>query len=317
MRIVLWPTVGGAEIAARLRAIEGVELVLVSSRGELMEELEGLEVLMLASPLYDAGIAAALRTHAGRLRWIQLLSAGYEEVLVCGVPTGVVVSNAGDAWSPAVAEHAMTLLLALVRRLPELLVNQARHGWERGIAARMGTVAGRTLVVVGFGSIGREVAVRARAFGMHVVGISRSGRADALADESYPEGQLDAVLPRADALVLALPLSAHTRGLIGAARLAAMKRSALLINVARGGVVDTQALAQALERGTIAGAGIDVSEPEPLPPEHALWNCPNLVVSPHVAGAGGKTGRERLAAMAARNTERYLAGQAPAHVLSL
>ncbi|HYW76486.1 MAG TPA: D-2-hydroxyacid dehydrogenase [Gammaproteobacteria bacterium] len=317
MRIVLWPTVGGAEIGARVRAIEGVDLIEVSSREELLEQLDAAEVLMLPSPLYDADMAAAVRTRARQLRWIQLLSAGYEEVLAHGVPPRVVVSNAGDAWSPAVAEHAMTLLLALVRHLPEIFANQAHHSWDGSVVTRMGTLEGCTLLVAGFGSIGREVAVRARAFGMRVVGVSRSGRADALADECYPEGELDTLLPQADVLVLALPFSERTRGLIAAARLAAMKPSALLINVARGGVVDTHALAQALKQGTIAGAGIDVTDPEPLPPEHPLWNCPNLLISPHVAGASGKTGKERLASMAARNTQRYLAGETPAHVLKL
>jgi phosphoglycerate dehydrogenase-like enzyme len=128
-------------------------------------------------------------------------------------------------------------------------------------------------------------------------------------------GRLHEVLPRADAIVLALPLDGTTRHLIGAPEFALCRRTAVLVNISRGGIVDTPALVEALQGGVIAGAGLDVTDPEPLPAGHALWAAPNLLISPHLAGAAGKAGFDRLAQVAATNVERFLAGEPLAHVV--
>src|SRR5262249_23462674 len=146
---------------------------------------------------------------------------------------------------------------------------------------------------------------------------TRSARPHALADESLPIGELQAVLPRVDAVVLALPLDASTRHLIGPREFALMRKNAALVNISRGGIVDTAALIEALQEGRTAGAGLDVTAPEPLPAGHPLWAAPNLILSPHVAGSAGKVTFERLADVAARNVERFLAGQPLAHVVTL
>ena len=125
------------------------------------------------------------------------------------------------------------------------------------------------------------------------------------------------MLPRADAVVLALPLDASTRHLIGAREFALCRKTAVLVNISRGGIVDTAALVEALQSGTIGGAGVDVTDPEPLPAGHPLWAAPNLLISPHVAGAAGKAGFDRLADVAAGNVQRFLAGEPPAHVVTL
>jgi phosphoglycerate dehydrogenase-like enzyme len=233
------------------------------------------------------------------------------------VPPGVVVANAGDSWSPGVAEHAMALLLALVKCLPQAILNQPRHAWERSQTARMGSLEGQTLAIVGCGSIGREFARRARPFGMRIVGLSRTAKPDPLADEVQPMSALDAVLARADAVLVAVPYSQATHHLIGAAQLAACKRGAMLINIARGGLVDPLALAAALKSGQLGAAATDVTDPEPLPPGDPLWDAPNLIITPHVAGAAGPVGRDRLARFVAANVGRFVAGEPVSHVVEL
>jgi phosphoglycerate dehydrogenase-like enzyme len=316
-RIILWSPVARAEIVARLAALPEVELIVVEDLAGLAAALPAAEALVTMGQLYGAETAELLRRDGKRLRWIQLLTAGYDGLIFHGVPQGVTISNAGDCYSPMVAEHAMALLLALVRRLPEMLANQARHAFDRSFVPRLGSLDGATLAIVGFGSIGREVALRARPFGMRVIGLTRSARPDPLADEIHPMTALHAVLGRADAVVLAVPLSAQTRHLIGAAELAACQKRAILINVARGGIVDPVALAAALRSGQIAGAGLDVTEPEPLPPEDPLWTCPHLIISPHVAALGSAAVLQCLAELTAGNLRRFLAGGTLTHRITI
>ena len=315
MRVVLWSKLAGAEIAARLRENPGVDLVVTDTMQELVAALPEAEILAMPTATYDADFAGALRERAKRLRFIQLVSAGYEGPQVYGVPSGVPVANAGDSWSPAVAEHAMALLLALTKCIPQALANQARRGWDRSFTAKMGTLDGGTLCIVGYGSIGREAAKRARAFGMRVIGVSRRARPDPLADEVAPVAELRSVLPRADAILLAVPYSPESEGLFGEAEFAACKPGALLVNIARGGLIDSRALAAALASGKLGGAGLDVTDPEPLPGDDPLWDSPNLIVTPHLAGACGARGRLRLAAFVGENIGRFISGDPVTHVV--
>lgn len=317
MKVAFWPTIAGDEIAARLREVPGVELSVVGSVDELAAASPGMEVLVIGGHFFDAKVAELLRARAPRLRFIQSFTAGYEGLQAHGVPPGVVVANAGDSWSPAVAEHGMAILLALVKCLPEAILNQPRHAWDRSQTARMGSLEGLTLAIVGFGSIGHAFARLARPFGMRIVGLSRSARPDPLADEVHPIGELRAVLARADVVLVAAPHTAATDKLIGAGALAACKRGAILLNLARGGLVDQRALADALRSGQLGGAGTDVTDPEPLPADDPLWDCPNLILTPHLAGANGPVGRNRLAAFVAGNVARFVSGKPPEHVVEL
>jgi phosphoglycerate dehydrogenase-like enzyme len=316
-RVVLWTPVARAEIEARIATVPGTDLVIVEDIDGLAAALPDSEVLVTMGQLYGAEMAKLLRRDGKRLRWIHLLTAGYDGLIFHGVPPGVTVTNAGDCYSPMVAEHAMMLLLALVRRLPLMLANQARHAFDRSFLPRLGALDGATMAIVGFGSIGREVARRARPFGMHILGLTRSARPDPLADEIHPITELHEMLGRADAVVLAMPLSAETRHLIGAAELAACRRNTVLINVARGGVVDPVALGAALRSGQIAGAGLDVTEPEPLPPGDPLWTCPNLIVSPHVAALGSAAVLNCLAELTTANLRRFIAGETLTHRITI
>jgi phosphoglycerate dehydrogenase-like enzyme len=315
MRIVLWATYAKSELIGRLKPILGDNLAVVADPEELGAAIGEAEALLCPDFLYGAQVARTLRERGKRLRWLQLLTQGFENADAHGVPAGIAVTNAADAYSPAVAMHAVALLLAVQRRFPLMLANQLKGEWIRSMSVAMTSPAGASVAICGFGSIGQEIARLIRAFGARVIALTRSAKAHVLADESLPVEKLHEVLPRADVVVLALPLDASTRHLIGASELALCRKTAVLINISRGGIVDTAALVKALESGTIAGAGLDVTDPEPLPTGHPLWAAPNLIVSPHVAAAVGKAGFERLADVAAGNVERFLAGKPLAHVV--
>jgi phosphoglycerate dehydrogenase-like enzyme len=309
VQVAFWPSIAGREIEASLRNIPGADLAVVDDIDKLAAAAPAIEALVIGGHFFDGRVAEVLRMRAKRLRFVQSFTAGYEGLQMHGVPPGVVVANAGDSWSPAVAEHGMALLLALVKCLPHAILNQSRGTWDRSQTPRMGSLETQTLAIVGFGSIGREFARRAKPFGMRIVGLSRSAKPDPLADEVHTMSALRAVLARADVVLVAVPYSKETHHMIGADEIAACKRGAILINVARGGLVDPAALAAALASGQLGAAGTDVTEPEPLPAGDPLWSAPNLIITPHVAGASGPVGRERLAGFVAANVARYVAGE--------
>ena len=275
----------------------------------MRRELADADALWAWPAFYDAELVGLLAQHRPRLRWVQLPTMGYDPVELHGVPAGVTVTTAGDAYAPTVAEHALALLLALVRRLPEAVRNAEQHRWDQSGATAIGTLHDATVAVIGFGNIGREIAQRLRGFGARVIAVTRSGRPDPLADEVVRIEELHAVLGRSDAVVLAVPLNARTRHVIDARALAAMQPHALLINVARGGVVDQAALATALAERKVGGAGLDVTDPEPLPPDDRLWTLPNTLITPHVAGYGGNVAPRRILALVERNLRAFIEGR--------
>jgi phosphoglycerate dehydrogenase-like enzyme len=317
VRVLLCATLGKAEIAAGLKDMPDVRLTVAPDSDAVVRALGSHDVLMCPNPVYTAPLAAALRTRESGIKWLQLLTAGYDALVEFGAPQGLVVTGAGDAYAPAVATHAVALMLALERRLLDCVANQAARRWDRVMSPKMSIPFGGEIVIVGFGSIGSQIARIVRPMGARIVAVTRSAAPTPLADVVAPIGELGAVLPRADAVILALPLAPETRHLIGAAALARMKRSAVLVNIARGALVESDALAAALRDGTIAGAGLDVTDPEPLPAAHPLWAAPNLIVTPHVAGSCGSLGGARLADVAVDNLRRYLSGEPLAHPIAL
>jgi phosphoglycerate dehydrogenase-like enzyme len=296
-------------LTARLNAMPGIAVTVADSEAALGAALPEAELLLTSDNLYSPEVARLLRESAPKLTWVQLLSSGYDAVARHGLPPGIILTNAGDAYAPAVATHAIALLLALQRQLPALLAAQARSQWQRGLHAANTIPHGGTIAVLGFGAIGSEIGRLLKSFGARIIAVTRSGRSCADAEESLPATSLHAVLPRSDAVVIALAASEESRHLIGAPELALMKRSSFLVNIARGYVVDNIALAEALRQGIIAGAGLDVTEPEPLPPEHPLWTAPNLIITPHMAGAAGEVLGTRLAALVSDNIGRRLRGE--------
>ena len=257
--------------------------VHIWSKTGLQPRLAEAEVLCL-SGFWDN----SLLDEIPNVRFIQLCSAGYDHFDVCALKArGIRLANAAGANANAVSEHAFALLLSLTRRMSEARDNQHKRFW-RGMISDLGgredELAGKTLLIVGLGRIGQRIARIAKAFDMRVVGIKRSAGALANVDRIGTQAELLTLLPEADAVVLACPLTPETRGLIDARALAAMKPSAYLINVARGPVVDEQALIDALSERRIAGAGIDVTSIEPLDPASPLWSLDNVVLTPHTAG---------------------------------
>ena len=222
------------------------------------------------------------------LRVIQSLNSGVDWLLPT-LPATVEVYNASGVHDAAVAEWIVAVLLSLRRRLPDLREAQQRGEWivNTNDATANGappigpidTLEGGNVVIVGFGSIGRALATRLSPFGIRVQGVARRARPDALTLDALPD-----LLPSADAVVLLVPLSEATERLVDSNFLARMKPGAILINAARGRLVDTEALIQALRRGNLFAA-VDVTDPEPLPSGHPLWQAPNLMITPHVAGA--------------------------------
>jgi phosphoglycerate dehydrogenase-like enzyme len=239
-----------------------------------------------------------------RLRWIQSTGAGVDHIMAARpVPAGVTVTRMVDVFSPAMAEYVLGYLLAVTLRVPLILERQRERRWQPFAAPLL---RGKTVVVVGLGSIGREVCRTLRAAGLHVVGVSRGGQAVAEADEVLPVTRLDEALPRADFLALAAPLTDETRGLIDARRLALLPRHAWLVNIARGALVRESELIAALRDGALGGAVLDVFETEPLPPESPLWAMENVVVTPHISGPDDLAVNTRRLL---ENYRRFRAGQ--------
>jgi phosphoglycerate dehydrogenase-like enzyme len=262
----------------------GIRHFQVSSRDDLDSRAGEADVLVISGLWRDE-----LLERAGRLRFIQSVGAGTDqfprELLA---KRGIRLASARGVNANAVSDHAMALILALARKLPEARDNQARRVWRGMIselAAREDELPGKTLFVVGIGAIGDRLARLAKAFGMQVVGFRRdpaAGRGSA--DFIHGIGELKDLLPRADFVALTCPLTEATRHIIDADALSRMKRSAFLVNVARGPCVDEAALVEALASGQIAGAGIDVTVEEPLAPSSPLWALPNALITPHTAG---------------------------------
>lgn len=275
-----------------------------------------VEAAVRAAPGADAvlGYCSSEVLEAGdRIQWIQIFSAGAERCV--SVPDvgrrELLLTNAQRIYGPEMAEHVMAMLFAFTRGLYRYIPEQREGRWDRGAVSRdrMWEINGRTMLVVGLGGIGTEVARRAHALGMRVVATRRSSRSGPdFVDYVGLSDELGALVAEADVVVTALPLTPETTGIFDAEFFAAMKPTAYFINVGRGKSVVTDDLMAALESGELAGAGLDVTDPEPLPADHPLWRLPNVIITPHVA-ASSVQAAERLRAVVRENLRRYVAGE--------
>jgi phosphoglycerate dehydrogenase-like enzyme len=258
----------------------------------------------------SAAYGEALRRCAGAtLRWIHFTSAGIDGGLRMGLPDWSTVTNSTGVKAAMVSEHAFALLLALVRRLPDLAADQRARRWRHNDAmAEVATLAGAVVCVVGLGAIGRAVARKAKAFDARVIAVSRRGTAGDAVDEVSSRQDIAAALAVADAVVICTSSDPDSIRMIDAAALAAMRPKAILVNVARGDLVDGAALISALQAGRLGGAALDVTEIEPLAPASPLWDLPNVIISPHVAG-GGSDGYQQQKDLFGRNLLRFSAGE--------
>jgi D-2-hydroxyacid dehydrogenase (NADP+) len=271
----------GQEFATRGSNARAFE---VRSVDELRARVADADVLVVSGLWRNELIEAA-----PRLRFIQSISAGTDQFDQAMLTSrDILLASAQGANERAVAEHAMALILALVRQLPQARDNQAKSSWRGMIADRTrreDELGGKLLLIVGLGRIGSRLARLAMSFDMRVVGIRRSSAAnDSAADSVLGMDHLGEALGQADVVALTCPLTPETCGLIGAEALARCKASAVLINVARGPVVDERALVVALQSGRLAGAGLDCFIEEPLPPTSPLWRMEQVLITPHTAG---------------------------------
>lgn len=300
----------------------------------LRKEFPELEVVRMTTyegiekEIADADVAFtfSLRpeqfAEAKRLRWIHSPAAAVHQFLFPEfVNSDVILTNAREVHGPVVAEHVMALIFALAKRIPESVRFQQKHVWGQETLwqnhAPPAEIAGATLGLAGLGGIGRNVAQRASALGMKVIAVRRSQSSQnerhpahsstEFVNEVLPSSQLGEMLERADYVVLAVPVTDETRGMIGAEQFSQMKRDAYIINVGRGPLIVEAALIEALRQRTIAGAALDVFDQEPLPADSPLWDLENLLITPHTAGMTTKLW-ERHYTLFSENLRRFMRG---------
>ena len=273
--------ISAQELAQRKKPFEDKGVVFeefqrTTDTAKLIEQAKGAETMILANMPMPAEVIRA----CPELKFIDIAFTGVDHVgLDAAKERGIAVSNASGYSNEAVAELVLGMVLSMARNLRQVEDRCRTGGTKDGLVGSL--LCGKTVGIVGAGAIGRKVAALCKAFGCTVLAYNRSAVSDPAIDEQV---SLDALLKRADIVSLHCPLTADTKGMIGKGQLALMKNSALLINTARGGVLDSQALAEALENGEIAGAACDVFETEPpLPADHPLLRCPNIIVTPHTA----------------------------------
>jgi len=251
---------------------------------------------------------------ARQLKWIHCLAAGVNQLMRDDIrASNVIITNSRNVHASCMAEHTLGLILALARRIPSAVRHQLQKHWAQqeiwDEQPHPMEITGRTLTIVGYGAIGQELARRAVACGMRVLGVKRdltrgTEHAEAVVDPDH----IGVVLAEADFVVLATPALPETEHLFGAAQFAAMKTTAYFINIGRGLLVQGDALIAALRKGQIAGAAIDVAEVEPLPPESPLWDAPNLLITPHLSAVSERLWH-RHAALLFENLDRYFSGR--------
>lgn len=283
------------ELAARLRVTVGWD-------GENLDEaLKTADFMINWSPPRER-----LRERAPRLKWIQTTGAGIEALLPLDwLPESTTLTNNRGAHGDKTEDSCTWSLLALHARLPEMIENQRRRMWKPIVTP---PIAGRTAVIVGFGDLGRGAGRAAKKLGLKVVAVTRSGKAAAPADEVYGVADIDKALALADFVVVTLPTTPDTRGLIDRRRIDLLKHGAGIVNIGRAALMDYQRLGEKLQSGELSGAVLDVFEQEPMPPDSPWWTTPNVIVTPHnLCDTPGYI--DRLFDRWFENFERLLAGK--------
>lgn len=295
----------GEQRPPMMAPVERVATVRYTTAEQLPETLQGADALLVWD-FFSTAVQAAWSS-ADRLRWIHVASAGVDRLLFPELQRShVVVTNSRGVFDRPIAEFVLGAILAFAKDLPTTLDLQRRQVWRHRETER---IDGAQVLVVGTGPIGRCIGQLLSAAGMRVSGVGRQGRED---DPDFgrvrPQADLLDLVGHSDYVVLAAPLTPETRGMFGAEAFARMKPSARLVNIARGPIVDEQALADALHQGRIAGAALDVFDQEPLPVGHPLWSTPNTIISPHMSGdfVGWL---DSLASLFVENFRRWEAGE--------
>lgn len=300
--------VDSPERAAALQAVApGVQVVGVSTGEEAAREVADAQALI-------GFCDEALLSAAPQIFWVQVYSAGVDHcVTVPQMHEGnKILTNGQKIGSPALAEHAIAMMMALARGFDVYHASQAQGEWQREVDLGSGEfleLEGRTVLIVGLGGIGTQVAKRAYGLGMRVIATRGSRREGPdYVDYVGLSHEVNALAGQADVVINTAPLTDQTRGMFDAEFFAAMKPTAYFISVGRGGSTVTADLIAAIESGEIAGAGLDVTDPEPLPADHPLWLTPRVIITPHTAGRSDRS-RDRLYLLVQENLRRYVAGE--------
>ncbi len=263
---------------AILELSSDITLRIAKERDAMMDAAPEAEIW------FGGGMRPEIFKRCRRLKWIQVISAGVDRYMFRELlDSDVILTNVRGMHAETIADHVFMYMLAFSRNLLRHLENQRDREWDRSRTPR--ELAGQTLGIVGLGSIGQEIARRATSWGMRVLGVRRSGRPVEGVARVYKPDQLHEVLGLADFLVLCAPSTPETRGMMGRGQFRAMKKGSVFINVARGDMVDEDALLEALTTGHLAGAGLDVFATEPLPQSSPLWEIPQVIITPHLAGS--------------------------------
>lgn len=288
-----------------------IALTVVNDVAGLLAHLQMAEGLIMSAAHLSEDLVDRLRLDAPRLHWVHLVNAGHDMLNEGSFRQDQVVTFTPGAGAMTVAEHGLAFMLALARRIPDALDQQRARHWNQSLANRLVSLRGRTVTILGFGHIGKALAQLTRAFGMHVIAVSRSEQDSELADVSCMLADLETYLPLSDFVVIAAPLNAETDCLFDETRLGLIRPDAFLINLSRGGIVDLDALSRCLVQRTIAGAALDVTTPEPLPAEHPIWAAPNLIITPHLAATGASPmDRRTIIDLTTENARRFASGEA-------
>ncbi|HBK85272.1 MAG TPA: D-2-hydroxyacid dehydrogenase [Firmicutes bacterium] len=276
MKILITHRINNEHLTAIQQAVPTAQVIVTRDEAEIAAHMP------TANVIWGSNYLPALLPQCPDLAFIQVSSAGVDRLLQPELLVHPVqLINARGIHGTTIAEHVFLLMLALARQLPAMIQAQARHEW---INVDPLVLANRTLGIIGYGSIGQAIGQRAKAFGMHVIATRRNPVSDKWADEVWGNDKLHKLLPLCDYIVLATPLTPETKHLIGKPELTLCKPSAVLINIARGPVIDEQALIDALQNGIISAAGLDVFDKEPLAINSPLWDMPQVIITPHMAG---------------------------------
>jgi phosphoglycerate dehydrogenase-like enzyme len=289
-------------------AVSAPNVKIVAARGsELTKEIEDADALV------GVPLTPELFKHARQLKWLHISSAGVEShgrqigVFAELAASDVVVTNAKNVYGPQIADHAFAFLLALTRKLNVTIPRQHLEEWPAGRDG-MFELNGKTAVIIGVGGIGSQIAQRAHGFGMKVIGVDiRDIPTSNIVQRVVPPDMLDSVLPEADVVFVSVPHTAKSEGMMGARQFELMKQGSYFIAMSRGKIYDHQALVKALDSRRLAGVGLDVTDPEPLPKGDPLWKFPNVIITPHVSG-GSDNLEARLTFLVKENIRRFGAG---------
>lgn len=301
---VLVPAMRAEEMADMAKAAPAIELVPCRSDAEALDKVKHADA--------SYGFITRELIKAGKsLKWVQQASAGVEQLMEIPelVDSNIVLTNMQRAYAPEIADQTIGYLLAFTRALKYFILTQSRQEWPQGTHKQaLDELPGKTMLIIGLGGIGSEIARRASAFGMTIVGTDPKviTPPSGVAELHRPDA-LKSLLPKADVVASAVPLTKVTDKLLGSAEFALMKPGVVFLNVSRGKIVDTDALVAALDKGHVSAAGLDVTDPEPLPKGHPLWTR-NVIITPHNAGQSTGVARRRHE-VTCENLRRFAAGE--------